>query len=48
MAEQNTPAGWCDDGTGTGTQRYWDGQVLTAHVTPPSPVPLTEQKTTTR
>lgn len=44
MAEQNTPAGWYDDGTGTGTQRYWDGQVWTAHVTPPPPVAPIEQK----
>ena len=22
----NTPAGWYDDGSGTGTKRWWDGQ----------------------
>ena len=25
----NTPAGWYDDGSGTGTKRWWDGQKWT-------------------
>ena len=31
----NAPAGWYDDGTGTGAQRWWDGQRWTEHHTPP-------------
>lgn len=31
----NGPAGWYDDGTGTGAQRWWDGQRWTEHRTPP-------------
>lgn len=30
----NAPAGWYDDGTGTGTQRYWDGSRWTDAVQP--------------
>ena len=26
----DTPAGWYDDGTGTGRKRWWDGQSWTA------------------
>lgn len=25
----NTPAGWYDDGSGTGTKRWWDGKTWT-------------------
>ncbi|KUI29351.1 DUF2510 domain-containing protein [Mycobacterium sp. GA-2829] len=31
----NVPAGWYDDGTGTGAQRWWDGQRWTEHRTSP-------------
>lgn len=33
----NTPAGWYDDGSGTGKQRWWDGQSWTAQYRPPPP-----------
>lgn len=29
-----TPAGWYDDGSGTGALRYWDGDVWTEHTAP--------------
>ena len=29
-----TPAGWYDDGSGTGGLRYWDGDVWTEHTAP--------------
>jgi hypothetical protein len=29
-----TPAGWYDDGSGTGTLRYWDGSAWTEHTAP--------------
>ena len=31
----NTQAGWYDDGSGTGTKRWWDGQVWTAEYQQP-------------
>ncbi|WP_062072930.1 DUF2510 domain-containing protein [Demequina sediminicola] len=30
----HAPAGWFDDGSGTGRQRYWDGQQWTEHFHP--------------
>ena len=30
-------AGWYDDGSGTGTKRWWDGQQWTEQVQPPAP-----------
>lgn len=33
------PAGWYDDGTGNGTQRYWDGQNWTDAAQPEAPQP---------
>jgi len=40
----NAPAGWYDDGSGTGTRRYWDGAAWTEHTAPaePSAAPSTE------
>lgn len=32
----NTQAGWYDDGTGSGTKRWWDGQAWTEQVQPPA------------
>lgn len=31
----NTPAGWYDDGSGTGTKRWWDGQKWTDELQQP-------------
>lgn len=31
----STPAGWYDDGSGTGAKRYWDGQNWTDNVQQP-------------
>lgn len=36
-----TPAGWYDDGTGTSTQRYWDGTQWTDHKQPAAAAPAT-------
>ncbi|MFF1875766.1 DUF2510 domain-containing protein [Kitasatospora herbaricolor] len=33
------PAGWYDDGTGTGAQRYWDGTAWTDATQAPPAVP---------
>lgn len=32
----NTPAGWYDDGSGTGRKRWWDGETWTDQVEPPT------------
>ncbi|WP_350348907.1 DUF2510 domain-containing protein [Agromyces sp. G08B096] len=38
MSDPNaTPAGWYDDGSGTGTLRYWDGSAWTEHRMPAPP-----------
>ena len=31
MSVADTPAGWYDDGTGTGAKRWWDGQQWSDH-----------------
>ena len=33
----DTPAGWYDDGSGTGAKRWWDGRVWTNDHQPSSP-----------
>ncbi len=33
----NAQAGWYDDGSGTGTRRWWDGEKWTDDVQPPAP-----------
>ncbi|MDQ2699597.1 MAG: DUF2510 domain-containing protein, partial [Actinomycetota bacterium] len=47
MTEPTTPAGWYDDGSGTGALRYWDGSAWTDHRAPAPTAPAAGPADTT-